>query len=469
MLQRQYQELRPLTTAHLAQTMTLLNMGIEEIKQQIDSELASNPALELLEESRCPNCQRILTGDRRCPICMNPNNGSDEPVVFISAKEDFYQRKTFAEDSPYDGRDNSPSVEDLPTYVLKQIAPELATQERKIAEFMLANLDDDGFLTIEPVEIAIYHHVSLTQINKIKKLIQCAKPIGVCSSSSQEALLIQLETLSELHEIPNFALEIIRDNMDLLIRRQFNELAKIYNSSLKEINELAHFIGDNLNPFPARAHWGDVRDPVDPNVQVYRQPDIIVDYLNGKTGDNLVVEIIMPIGGSLRVNPLFKGAIKEAANIKKEKWKNDLDRASLFVKCLQQRNQTMKRLMRIIVTLQREFILKGPKYLIPITRVEISKELEVHESTVSRAVSKKTIQLPNKQIIPMASFFDRSLNIRTKLKEIIDQETNPLSDSQIAKLLEAQGHRVARRTVAKYRAMEGILPAYLRRTISQSL
>jgi RNA polymerase sigma-54 factor len=86
----------------------------------------------------------------------------------------------------------------------------------------------------------------------------------------------------------------------------------------------------------------------------------------------------------------------------------------------------------------------------------------VHESTISRAVSSKTVQLPNRRIIPMSKFFDRSLNLRTILKNIIVQEGRPLSDSELVKLLDARGFKIARRTVAKYRAMEGILPAHLR-------
>jgi RNA polymerase sigma-54 factor len=92
----------------------------------------------------------------------------------------------------------------------------------------------------------------------------------------------------------------------------------------------------------------------------------------------------------------------------------------------------------------------------------LSKELGVHESTISRAVSDKAVQLPNGKIVPMAMFFDRSLRIRTALKQIINQSTTTLSDSDIAELLTKQGYPVARRTVAKYRSMEGILPAHLR-------
>jgi RNA polymerase sigma-54 factor len=97
-----------------------------------------------------------------------------------------------------------------------------------------------------------------------------------------------------------------------------------------------------------------------------------------------------------------------------------------------------------------------------LTRAQLSRELGVHESTISRAVANKTVQLPNRRIVPMSAFFDRSMNVRSVLKEMIADEARPLSDAELADMLADRGFQVARRTVAKYRAMEGILPAHLR-------
>lgn len=192
-----------------------------------------------------------------------------------------------------------------------------------------------------------------------------------------------------------------------------------------------------------------------------------------RTGDrlegSLMVEIIMPLYGTLRVNPLYRQAMQETGGEQKDALRQDLDRASLFVKCLQQRNHTIQRLMQRIVSMQRDFILNGEKYLHPITRAQIAVELEVHESTISRAVSNKAVQMPNGRIIPLSNFFDRSLNVRTVLREIISDEPYPLSDSELVERLAKEGYFVARRTVAKYRAMEGILPANLRHHASTSM
>ena len=468
MLQRQTTGIRPMTTAHLAQTMTLLSLTAEELQQEIDNELASNPALELVEERRCPTCHRLLSDHGKCPFCSLPANmDSLEPVVFLSPRDEFISKKDYVDttmvDEPF-----APEVEELPAYVLKQIAPDLDVTQRALAAYLLTHLDEDGLLTTSLLEVARYTHVSLSEVEKVKSLIQRADPVGVGSSSPQEALLVQLEVLRETSgNVPEIAERCIREGMDQLSHHQYSELAHKFNVPVKHITHAAQFIGENLYPFPARAHWGDVRQPAHEDTQVFHQPDILINYLNDDPEKPLIVEIIMPISGTLQVNPMFNQAIKEATEETKPELKGELEIASLFVKCLQQRNHTMERLLTRVVSLQRDFILHGEKYLRPVTRAQISREMEVHESTISRAVANKAVQLPNKRIVPLAEFFDRSLNVRSVLKEIIEGETKPYSDSDLVDLLAERGFEVARRTVAKYRAIEGILPAHLRKAVAK--
>jgi RNA polymerase sigma-54 factor len=175
--------------------------------------------------------------------------------------------------------------------------------------------------------------------------------------------------------------------------------------------------------------------------------------------------VISPLVGRLRINPLFRKALSQAPDGKLEQWQNDIEQATLLIKCIQQRNHTIVRLAQKLVSMQREFILHGAAHLKPVTRASMAKMLDVHESTISRAVSSKAVQLPNGKIIPMARFFDRSLHIRTALCQIIAEERKPLTDTQLVRKLKQEGYSIARRTVAKYRAMEGILPAHLRASI----
>ena len=192
---------------------------------------------------------------------------------------------------------------------------------------------------------------------------------------------------------------------------------------------------------------------------------MIIQLLNNDPDLPLIVEVILPYPGTLEINPLYKQAIQQANAEKKNGLKTDFNKANLFIKCLQQRNNTMQRLLEKITRYQKAFINKGEKYIHPMTRASLAKELGVHESTISRAVSNKTVQMPGGRIIPLAKFFDRSLGVRAELKEIIEIENskNPLSDKKIAGILKERGYEVARRTVAKYRSMEGILPAHMRK------
>ncbi len=464
--QLQSSDLRQVPTAHLAQTMSLLSMTMAELHQKIDAELSTNPALELIEERRCPNCGRFLHDQLVCSICSQPKNQNlEEPVVFLSDRLDFttysYQEGEGGTDLPDDNY--APVVDDLATFVMRQVAPDLAPEDRIIAAHILTSLDDDGLLPISVLEIAQYHHIAPSRVENVIRLIQHSEPTGVGSHTPQEALLIQLEVLGENHVIPSLAEKTIREGMDYLSKRQYNELARHLGTTAKIAKEIAQFISDNLNPYPARTYWGDIHHGASIGPNTYVHPDVIISLLDEKNLDStLVVEILMPFRGTLQINTLFRQAAHDADPEKMEQWKSDLDRASLLVKCLKQRYYTMRRLMYLITKQQREFILRGDSFLVPVTRASLSKVLNVHESTISRAVAGKTIQIPNGQLIPLDRFFDRSLHIRAVLRRIIEEEGRPLSDTQIMTRLKNSGLDVARRTVAKYRAMEGILPARLR-------
>ena len=229
MFQVMNSSMRPLTTAHLAQTMTLLSLTAEELRQQIDHELASNPALELVEERRCPMCHRPLPPQGPCPVCSQPKTPEvDDPVVFISPREDFYSSGGMASEDGEEADDPfSSSAEELPAYVLRQIAPDLEGTDRKIAAFLLSHLNEDGLLTIELVEAAFYFHVPMSRIETIQRMIQRADPIGVGSSTTQQALLVQLDVLGETCSIPELARRAVLEGMDQLSRRQYTDLARI--------------------------------------------------------------------------------------------------------------------------------------------------------------------------------------------------------------------------------------------------
>jgi len=464
LLQFQKSELRPQTTAHLAQTMELLLLPGLELRQKIETELASNPALELLDHARCLGCKKILPKSGMCPSCSSAHSmATNDPIVFVSPRRDFINHNASPYREELQDDDWAAAKEDLPTYILRQIAPDLEMSDRKLAVHILTSLDEDGLMTSSIIEIAQYHHTTLAHVERIQRIIQRVEPVGVGSSSPKQALLAQLEVLAETRAVPQMASEAIQEGLDLLSRRAYNELARLLKISINEVKEIASFISDNLNPFPGRAHWGD-RQSQSENPPVYQDPDVIISRLRETADTPLVVEIVSPYAGSLGINPLFRQALHQAPEHKTTQWHSDLDRAVLLVKCIQQRDNTLVRLMQKLVRLQRDYILFGDSRLVPLTRAWLADELELHESTISRAVAGKAVQLPNNKIVPLAKWFDRSLHIRSALLQIIEHEQEPLSDTQIADLLLDQGFSVARRTVAKYRSMEGILPSRLRHT-----
>jgi RNA polymerase sigma-54 factor len=447
--------------------MSLLELNTVDLRQKIEAELANNPALEFIEECHCPECGRLMNARGFCPACSRLSApASEDPIVFLSTLEDFYPHDLSVSGEEEESEDPFGSQEeDLPFFVLRQIATELAVPEREIAVHILTALDEDGLLTIPLAEIARYHYVPLSKVEKIQRLIQRCDPLGVGSSTPQAALITQLEVLGETKAITPLALRAVQEGFDLLSHRRFPDLARLLGTSDAHVREIAQFIGDNLNPYPARAHWGETRGRNKPSARgdkTYYNPDIIISRMTNAENSPLIVEIALPIRGTLRVNPQFRAAVHNAAPEKSEQWRADLEQASLLVKCLQQRNHTIVRLMQRLTAIQRAFILFGDAHLHPLTRASLAIELNLHEATVSRAVADKAVQIPNGHIIPLARFFDRSLHIRTALRKIVNEETLPLSDAELAGLLKKQGFPVARRTVAKYRSVEGILPAHLR-------
>ena len=298
-------------SAHLAQTMTLLGLTLEELQQKIDSELASNPALELMEERICPMCKRPLPPRGPCPICSQPaSSESQDPIVFISPREDFYTGSASSTSEVPEEPFVSELI-DLPSYVLRQAAADLPTEDRVVAAYILTHLDEDGFLTTTALEVARYHHRLPSEITALIEKLKRYDPVGVCSANPIEAMLAQVEVLSETMNVPAYTREVVSKYLHQMSQHHYAEIAHALMTSTQQIQKVAAFISENLNPFPARAHWGDVRSPNNNDSQVFHQPDILIYHLNENPANPLVVEIILPIRGTLRVNPLFKSSLKQ--------------------------------------------------------------------------------------------------------------------------------------------------------------
>jgi RNA polymerase sigma-54 factor len=460
------QDNRHQATAHLAKTMGYLQLAGAELEATLLKEIDANPALELVDELRCPECGRRLR-QLPCPACAAPK-GDGSPVVFLSPRQPAnYRPEAAAGDEPPET--GMPVA--LDEYILRQIGPSLAVAERALAAYILAQLDENGLLAEATAEIAVYKRVTLRQVQHVLDLIQHADPPGVGAHSPEESLLIQLDALADAGRVPTGMAQLAR----LLIEHHFEALGRMdYERIVRRlkadsgqrvtvgtIEAAVTFIHRNLTPYPAQAFWGDGKLPTHSDGAALRNPDVNITSLTEGSG-GLAVEVFTPLAGWLRVNPEFKAALTDSTGDDRERWGQALAEAALVTKCLQQRNHTMRRLMQIIAEGQREFILGGDGDLHPTTRVQIAQALGLHESTISRAVAGKSVSLPDGRIVPLAKFFDRSLSVRDRVRALIEAETRPLTDDEIAEALEREGIHVARRTVAKYRKMLGILPANVR-------
>ena len=378
MLQIQGQNQQPLTTAHLAQTMSLLVLSNEELREEVLKALAENPALELLDERVCPTCQRRLVHPGPCPICSQ--HSSDEgPIVFLSPRDSYRgSASTVWEDETPDREPAAP--EDLSIHVLQQLASELEPNDRPLAAYVLASLNEDGFLQDAPAIIARLTSSSLEQVQRVLHQISHSDPPGLATEGPRQALLVQLDLAGEAPVI-ELARRILQLAFNELGRRDFEAIADKLEVSLSQVRQACTYIQEHLNPYPARSFWSSHRHPepqADPNV--YHEPDIQISKSNSPPDGPLVVEIFSPVSGWLRVNPAFRKVVSdEPEGVAPEAWSEHLEKASLFVKCMQQRNNTMRRLMKILVAAQHDFILQGDRQLCPMTRAEIAEQLGVHE------------------------------------------------------------------------------------------
>jgi RNA polymerase sigma-54 factor len=391
-----------------------------------------------------------------CPVC-HPQK--DEPIVFLSSPP---VRRSDMEDT-----DNLPEVaqpETLADHLMSQIGPELSAEERVIAQYLLARLDDNGLMPEPPIESARFLHTSPVLVEKVLKAIQRCDPPGVGALSTVEALLIQIDMLAESGSVPAGVREIVAGHLEELAHGEFANIAKSLHLHRDAVEAAAHFIKVNLTPYPGRAFFGSgsTRSSADPDL--YREAEMTFRTQPNNPSGPLIVEVYAPLAGCVRVNPEFRQMVRTLTGAEREKWNEKVEEALLIDKCLRQSQNTLMRLASSLAQEQRAFILGTDRELRPLTRAELARRLEVHESTVSRAVSNKRAALPNGRIVPISRFFDRSLSVRDMVRSIVSDESKALSDMEIVSLLDKQGVHIARRTVAKYRAMEGILPMSLRRS-----
>jgi RNA polymerase sigma-54 factor len=450
-------EQRVTVTPQMILANTLLHLSAVELEQAVSLELAENPALELLEVLHCTRCGLPLS-DGRCPSCSRAE---------LRAQT---QETTHLDHSaPPSGEEEDPTAHltastTLAEHLLRQVRTSLPPHDLPIAICVVENLDDHGFLNCGLDEIASLCNADLARAQAVVAAIQQLEPVGIAAENARDCLLIQLDHLQQEGVEHPLAVSLIAEHWEAISRQSFEELARELETTTGAIEQALTFIRDNLNPFPAHADWADLHESPPEKEDTYPFPDVIIRK-STEPADEDAYEIELP-GAQLfrlRVSASYREAMQGLTpSDDGEEWSGFYDKARLFIKSVEQRWQTLHNLTCHLIDYQRDFLAHGDRHLKPLTRAQVAGAMEVHESTVSRAVAGKFAQLPNGRIVPLAKFFDSAAPVKEMLRELIAQEDRPLSDREIAEMLAQRGHPVARRTVAKYRNAMNILPSSLR-------
>ena len=339
---------------------------------------------------------------------------------------------------------------------------ELNNGEVSIAEMIIGNIDDYGYLKSTVEELAMTTSVEPERIEKVLSVIQSFHPPGVGCRDLRECLMLQLERKKLKHTLEY---KIVNECFDALSKRRIPEIARVLGRELDEIQEALQRIA-NLEPRPGRQFL--------PDNDIYVVPEVFVE----KSDDGeFVVSTNNDHIPHLRISNHYKDLMAQAnSSTEVRNYIREKIRAGKFlIKSLHQRQSTILNIGKEIVKRQREFMEKGTAHLKPLTMVQVAEVVGVHETTVSRAVSGKYMKTPY-GVFEMKYFFTSGLQTsggeamsNTSVKEMIEEifgkedQTKPLSDQEVVTMLQAKGIQIARRTVAKYRMELGILPSNLRK------
>ena len=348
--------------------------------------------------------------------------------------------------------------ETLLTQVRESALPE---DQWPIAEMLIGNIDEYGYLKASIEELAGSTGVLQEKILAVLKVIQTFDPAGVGARDLRECLLLQLERSGQKSTLEY---RIVDEFMDALGKRRIPEIARGTGQSVDDVQAALERIA-RLEPRPGRAFL--------PDNDQYILPEVFVQ----KVGDDFSVTTNNEHIPHLRISNTYKDLMSQRENSAEVRnYIREKIRAGKFlIKSLHQRQQTILNIAKEIVRRQREFMEKGVAFLKPLTMVQVAEVVGVHETTVSRAVSGKYMQTPQ-GLFEMKYFFTAGIQTasgdglsNTSVKDMIadifkkEDPTKPLSDQEVVKMLQERGIVIARRTVAKYRTELNILPSNLRK------
>lgn len=478
-------------TPQLQQAIKLLQLSRAELVETVQKELLENPVLEENEdrskqeqplEDSSPNLNTSSSNDQLQQNEKNLEKEFDWSKYVESYQSRGSESKGFREvgDQPnYENMlSNGTSLQDHLEWQIQMGS--YLSEEKEVCEMLVGNVDDNGYLQSTLEELENKTEYNMDQLEDGLSLLQEMDPPGVGARNLQECLLLQIKDTGDNKA---FLKNIISNHLNLIEKRDYKSLAKKISTNMQKAKDLAEIIF-SLEPKPGRIFSGDEAQ--------YVTPDVYVKHVGGE------YTVILNEDGlpKLQISNLYKSAIQNNLEKKEDKEEKTESKSSMddtakeyiqdklksalwLIKSIHQRQKTMYKVTKSIVKFQREFFDKGVVHLKPLVLKDVADEIGVHESTVSRATSGKYVHTPQ-GIFELKYFFNTGLSnksggqdfaneaVKQIIKKIVDAEDikSPLSDQAIAKLLAQQNIKIARRTVAKYREMLGILPSSKRKRVS---
>ncbi len=471
--QRQSQQL--VLAPQMRQSLKILQVAALDLRAAIQEELQSNPTLEEQPMDDVSLEKAAASGDANLTPTDDPREEMDFSKDFQILEKIGQDWKDHMTDTggvrPTTGEEDerrqhffdSLTIEtSLQQHLMQQA--ELADCSHPILEalrFLVGSLDDRGYLTTTLSDLALLAGLPLATMQEATKRLQTFDPAGIGAESLSDCLLIQL---AQKGRDKSVAARIIRDHLALLIRRRIPDLARKTGLAPDVIQDAIEEIG-TLDPAPGRRFADDANRVVIADVTVEKDDGewkIILnqDYIPRLRLSNTYKELIA------------KGRLsKTEGDYLREKLRS----GKFIINAIEQRQRTIERITREIIKHQSEFFDEGVAKLKPLTMAQIADIIEVHETTVSRALANKYMKTPH-GVFEMKYFFTSGYQSQageavanTSVKEMIadiiagEDPGKPLSDQDIVGLLSAKGLAIARRTVAKYREELGLLPSNLRR------
>ncbi len=456
----QHMEMRP--SPSLIQFTEILAMTSLELQAFIVQEAGKNPALEITDVPTCPACGDPLLPNGSCYRCRR-----GEDLVRLAARE---LAEAEDEADAYDALAFVADQRSLAEHLLEEMAAVLPATDMPVAEHMVGELNEKGFLETPLDVIAATLNVSVPDVERVLMALQTVGPLGLGARSVEECLTLQLDRWEEAGVGHPLARVLVTEHLDDLAAGRYAQLARTLDTDSEQVLEARDFIRSHLRPYPIAeridlAPWEHVRGAG------FVAPDVVV-----REGDDgaFEVDVVESRRFAVSISPLYRSLAEtlEAGNAAdarsgltakdQEHIRNQVGRARQFLHHVRERRDTMRRVSAYVMARQSEFLRHGPRSIVPLTRAEVAEALDLHESTISRATAGKYVLLPSRQVVPFASFFKAALSVQDVLREIIDAEDRPLTDTELAAMLKERGYGVARRTVAKYRNQMGILPSSLR-------